>query len=553
MNRFCLNALLLLCITLSALKLSAQKGTLDSMIIISTGEYKPSVVDANKINDNPVVTDSTKKLKIKSYSIISKKIVPTYTLDPIAPAQMLGEPLTKLYNALAKVGMGTYSTPYLEFWYNSLRSKDVAYGVRLKHLSSSSRLKNYGFAGMSSDQISLSGKKFLKEHSLIGNFDYAREGIHCYGYDADLISLSKKQTAQHFNYFGANAELLSHFSKTERFNHDIKLSYYNLADNYVLSENNIKANGYVQTALNSELIKVNASVDYYSFRSAADTSNNTILVLNPNFIADGDKYHASLGVNATMDIQSPSKFYFHPKVDISYNIFDNIIVPYAGVTGGVKRNSLKIITDENPFVTTQLILKNSITKFDLYGGLRGTLSSNIAYTTKVSYSMLGDMLLYVNDRSYPGNRFDVIYDDANILNVHGEVSYQMREKLRILIAGDYFNYKMKTELRAWYKPQVKINFSANYNLNDKLIIKADLFYLDNQFAKTIVKENDLTKTVKPLELKGLFDINLGAEYRYTKRLGFFVNLNNLANTRYYRYMNYPTQRLSFMVGLSYSF
>src|SRR4051812_27056412 len=369
MNKLQLISLSLLMIVLSVTSVSAQKATLDSMTIINTGTYKPSVADANKISDNPVVIDSTKKLPVKSYNINSKKINPISTIEPVAAAEMEGEPLTKLYNALAKVGMGTYTTPYLEFWYNSLRSKEYAYGVRLKHLSSAATLKDYGFAGMSDDQVSLYGKKFLKEHSLIGNFDYGRNGVHFYGYDAKLISLNKSETAQHFNYFGANAELLSHYNKMERFNHDIKLSYYNLSDAFKSSENNLKANGYVQTMFNKELIKVNALVDYYNFKSPIDTVDNTIIALNPNFIADGDKYHASLGVTATVDVQTVSKFYFHPSVDVSYNIFDNIIVPYAGVTGGVRKNSLKSITDENPFVSSNLKLKNSVTKFDLYGGL----------------------------------------------------------------------------------------------------------------------------------------------------------------------------------------
>jgi len=59
--------------------------------------------------------------------------------------------------------------------------------------------------------------------------------------------------------------------------------------------------------------------------------------------------------------------------------------------------------------------------------------------------------------------------------------------------------------------------------------------------------------VQPQELKGIFDANIGLEYRYTKKLGFFLNFNNIANYRYYRYNNYPTQRLGFMGGLSYSF
>lgn len=537
-----------------SLTVKAQKSTLDSLIILNVGTYKPTVADANKINDNPIVADSTKKLPVKTYGINSKKINPAYTVDPVTPAQMLGEPLKKLYPALAKAGFGTYTTPYLEFWYNSLRSKENAYGIHLKHLSSAATLKNYGFAGMSDDQIGLYGKKFLKEHSLIGNFDFSRNGLHFYGYDPDLFSLSKKETAQHFNYFGANAELLSHYSKLSRFNHDVKLGFYNVSDAYKSSENNIRANGYVQTTIQKELIKVNALVDYYNFKSSFDTVNNAIIALNPNFIADGDKYHASLGITATLDVQNGSKFYFHPNVEGSYNIFDNIIVPYAGVTGGVRKNSFKSITDENPFVASNLNIKNSVTKFDLYGGLKGTLSSRVAYSTKASYSAIGNMLLYVNDTTAPGNRFQAIYDDGNILNLRGELVYQLREKLRILIAADYFNYKMKKEMRAWYKPQVKLNLAANYNLSDKIIIKADVFYFDTQFAKTfVINGGDSTSKIEAKELNSLFDLNLGVEYRYTKRLAFFININNIANARYLRYMNYPTQRFSAMAGLSYAF
>lgn len=554
MNKLQLIFLSVVLSVFSVTSLNAQRGALDtSMVIINTGTYKPTVADANKISENPVVNDSTKKLPVKPYSIYSKKINPVTVIEPVSAAEMEGEPLTKLYNSLVKAGMGTYTTPYLEFWYNSLRSKEYAYGVRLKHLSSAATLKNYGYAGMSDDQVSLYGKKFLKEHSLIGNFDFGRNGLHFYGYDANQISLDKNETAQHFNYFGANAELLSHYSKAERFNHDIKLSYYNLSDRFKSSENNLRANGYVQTMFNKELIKVNGVVDYYNFKLTNDTVNNTIIALNPNFIANGDKYHASLGVIATVDVDRASRFYFHPIVDASYNIFDNIIVPYAGVTGGVRKNSFKSITDENPFVSSKLNIKNSVNKFELFGGLKGTLSSTIAYNLHASYSAIGNMLMYENDTTQPGNRFIVIYDDANVLNMRGEVIYQLREKLRIILAGDYFNYKMKHELKAWYKPQVKLSFAANYNLSDKIVVKADLFYLDNQFAKTLEPADDTTPKVAAKELKGVFDINLGAEYRYTKRLGFFIQANNIANARYLRYMNYPTQQLSVMAGASYAF
>ena len=141
------------------------------------------------------------------------------------------------------------------------------------------------------------------------------------------------------------------------------------------------------------------------------------------------------------------------------------------------------------------------------------------------------------------------------MNIRGELSYQNREKLRINLVGEYFNYKMKNELRAWYKPQVEISLSANYNLRDKITAKIDLFYIDNQFAKQFTPDSSAPTGVKTVakELKGVFDANIGLEYRYTKKLGFFLNFNNIANFRYYRYTNYPTQKFSLMCGLSYSF
>ena len=89
------------------LQLLLAQSKLDSMIIISVGEYKPSVMDAPKINDNPMINDSTKKLPVSGYGINSKQISTGFDVEPIKPAQMIGEPLTKLYNALLKVGMGT--------------------------------------------------------------------------------------------------------------------------------------------------------------------------------------------------------------------------------------------------------------------------------------------------------------------------------------------------------------------------------------------------------------------------------------------------------------
>ena len=559
------SALILFCVTTIS-KLHSQIVDLDPMQVISIGEYKPVIVDATKIADKPVIVDSTKKLKVNGFSINnSKKVATGYDVAPIEAAEMVGEPLTKLYNGLVKIGFGNYTTPYGEAWYNHLRSKDYAYGVRLKHLSSQTNLEDYGFGGFSDNEVSLYGKKFLKEHTLSGNFDYARNVVHFYGYDTSLVDiLDNELTIQRFNLFAANAELKSHYAKAERYNHDVKLNFYNLQDTYKTSESNFKANGYLQTAVLKETLKINAAVDYYNYKTIQDTVNNTIITLNPNFIATGEKYRASIGVTGVADIFVKSKFYFYPNIDLSYNIVDNIIIPYAGASGKLQKNSYKSLTDENPFVLSHLTMNNSNYKYEVFGGLRGTLSSTIAYDLRAAYSSIDNMALYVNDtvsnsvvnaNELVANRFDVIYDDAELLMFKGEISYQQREKLRIILRGEYYNYKMSIEEKAWYKPQLKFSLSGNYNLRDKIVAKVDLYYIANQFAKTFVSDTTLStgKRVVAQELKGVFDANIAVEYRYTKKLGFFLTFNNITNFRYYRYNNYPTQRIGFMGGLSYSF
>jgi outer membrane receptor protein involved in Fe transport len=81
-----------------------------------------------------------------------------------------------------------------------------------------------------------------------------------------------------------------------------------------------------------------------------------------------------------------------------------------------------------------------------------------------------------------------------------------------------------------------------------------LYQIGNQRAKSVTYTNNLVAVdINSTELKGITDINLGFEYRYNKKLGAFLNLNNLAGTRYYRWNNYPTYRFNFLAGLSYSF
>ncbi len=224
-------------------------------------------------------------------------------------------------------------------------------------------------------------------------------------------------------------------------------------------------------------------------------------------------------------------------------------------------NSLRSMSDENPFINSTLDKRFSNNKFSQYGGLKGHITKYLDYNLSFVNSTIENMPFYVNDTVSaiaPGlnNQFTVIYDKVKYSRIIAEFGFHYKSKFNAMLSGKYNNYFMDTEDYAWHKPKLEISFSANYNMQDKFLIKAELFTASKIYGRTFEKTTTgcvTTTTMVPSELKGYADINLGVEYRYTKLLSGFINLNNILGQRYYKWYNYPSQRFNLMIGVTYSF
>ncbi|MBI4929168.1 MAG: hypothetical protein HY841_00275 [Bacteroidetes bacterium] len=534
--------------------LFAQKILKDTTFVI-VKQFQPTIADAYKINDMPVVKDSVPPAPQLNYAIHSKKVFTPFTVEPLKPAKMVGEPLTKLYQSLAKVGAGNYL--YGEGFFNNLRSKDISYGAHVKHLSWGGTLDGYGFSGFSDNQVELYGKKFFRKHTLNGNLDYNRNVIHYYNYDTSFIKKLEDNDLikQRYSIVGGNISLQSHYTDSVHANYLLKLKYYNLSDFYSTSENNIRAEGDFSGFYEKQLVQVPVIIDYYNNKFSADTSNSVLIGLSPYITSSGDKWSTRIGIGIAIEgnQNDKSRFLFYPNIDFNYNVVENIIVPYAGFTGGLKKNSLKSLTDENPFLVPNPSLKNTNTKWEMYGGLRGSITKNISYNTRTSYRKAEDMYFFVNDNSdFILKGFNALYDDATIWNIHGELQFQYTEKIKLLAKSDYNKYTMTNELKPWHRPAMQFTLSANYSLKNKIIVNADVFVTGKRFAKATSNNGNIIVIV-PKELPSIIDANLSLEYRYSKKLSFFLNMNNLGFSRYYLWNNYPSQSFNFLAGVTMSF
>jgi hypothetical protein len=532
--------------------------------VLSNANYDPVIKEAVKQNDRPEITDTVKKLTKVTYSLPGKLYTTSFQTSSIEPAKMLNEPLAKLYRSLLKVGMGNYTMPYAEVFFNNLRSKEINWGFRYKHLSSSAKFENLGTTDFSDNEGGIYGKKFYKKHTLSGDFNYSRNVVHYYGFsDTAFKNINSDTYKQRFQLFETKLKLLSHYTDSSSINHDIHLNYYNYGDLYNTFENNVFADGLISTFLYGQKFNTLASVDYYNVQSRHDTLNNSIVKVNPYFEAgNGSKWKADIGAALAVDhLGTTTKFYPYYRFNIYYNVYQDIIIPYAGISGGLEKNSFRNISTINPFVLSELTYKNTDNKYNFFGGLRGALSSNTSYDVKASLGHYNNMAFYLvdyNQRSenLMGNKYKVVYMNTDFINVNAQVKYQFREKLNISAKGNYYGYTITDTngVYPWHKPNFDITLSANYNLASKLIFKADIFVIGQQWAlqqKTVSNGIVQTTTQQAVQLKGITDINLGLEYRYTKMFSVFVNFNNIGSYRYYRWDQYPTQRFNVMFGLTF--
>ncbi|NTW32764.1 MAG: hypothetical protein HGB12_09090 [Bacteroidetes bacterium] len=536
----------------------------DTVVIVDA--YKPTISDAFKMNENPQIVDPVVEKLNFTYSI-SPKLQSTYfAVEPVKPAKMVGEPLTKFYKSYVKAGFGTKITPLAEFYLGTLRSTNQSVGIYFKHLSSSGKIKNYGYPGFSDNNAGIQGQKFYKNHTLSAVVDYKRNVVHYYGFKPfDFVSIpdanNKDSIKQRFSKIGGQLKFFSTYIDSTKLNHSFAVKYFNLSDLFDATEDYIGFNGEIDKnisvlgkSVHRQNIGLNADVDYYRDVNKINSSNGGVVRLTPHFSAAYNVLKFNLGVNASIKACDNSLLYVYPDVNFSINIYDNIFILYGAFTGEMKRNNIIDLSVENPFINTSLPIDFSNTKTKVAGGFKGSISSNISFNAHLSRSVVNNMPLFINDTTTTlNNKFTVIYDNAEIINTGAEITYQKAEKIKIILSSDYYHYYMSNELEAWHKPYVDVKFSFNYNLKNKIIVKTEVYALSSSKAKTYITNGfNPTPTVSSINLKGTVDFNLGLEYRYSKILSGFVNFNNIGAVRYQRWNNYPAFGFTALAGITYS-
>ena len=567
----------------SQFSLGQEDENIGSEVVNVVKPYTPTISDAFKVKETPVIDDedNTQKEEIQ-YNIFSFPVASTFTPAKGKAAGVDKEEKERIFSNYATLGVGNYGTINGELFLTHNFGRDSYVGGMIRHLSSQGGIKDVKL----DDKFSTTGLDVTygsRNRDLSWNVDLGvkNQVYNWYGLpyneiisfdEATINSIDPKQV---YNTIALGGNL----SMEDGFFSDASMQFKRFSDHLGSGENRF----WVKPNFDFEVMdyKVNADfvIDYVggSFDRMYDVDaelkySNIIFGTKPNFLYQQDDLSVQIGAGVfyttgKLNDETDSKIFVYPNVKASYKIVGDILIGYAGAEGGLNQNSYADFVDQNPFVSPTLFIAPTDNKYDIYVGLKGKLANSVAFNVRGSYNYDEGKPMFksnsfdlsgANTEGYAnGNSFNVFYDNVKTLSIFGEIKADFSKSVSLALNGQYNNYNTEYATEAFNLPQLKIGANLDFDITDKWYVGANIFFVGERKDMITVQDdltiNPGTFTQQEVTLDSFFDLNAHIGYNYNDRLTFYLKGNNLANQQYNRWANFPVQGVQGMFGANYKF
>jgi hypothetical protein len=520
--------------------------------------YKPILAEAVKLRRSPDLNDVvTYKAKF-NYSLTDKKLGINSDINKLQAQQLAEERKQELINNYIKGAFGTATTTLLEAYINTGRDEALQAGGYFRHFGQEGKL-----IGQKENQQELSafGRSIGEQATLSGRVNYQRHGLNFYGYNQNVPDVNLDPESQAFNFIEAEGEVVNRYSPDENaFSYAAKINGYLWSDKYSAKENSVVLNGYLNKRISTFNLGLAAGAEFGSTKSVSANVRNNILRLNPYIRLQANGIKIDAGINFVQEFGDFSSTRIFPAVTADFTLIPDYLQIFGELKGDVNRNSMKQLTDENPWLNSDIQMQNSVEKLSITAGIKGTGGPGFGYKVKAYHKEITNMPLFVNNFQDPA-KFDVIYDFTamKLTGLNGEISVQVSDALNWTGGLTLEQYKPGSETESWYKPQVRLNSNLLFNYNKKLNFTAAVAIQGESKAKIYTSEparpylipNPAIETT--VNVKGFVDLGLGAGYKINDKFSAFIRANNLLNTENTKYLNYQAIGVNVFAGATYSF
>ena len=558
-----------------------KKDSIVEVINVITS-YTPTISDAFKIKKTPkiILSNTTSKKKL-SYSIFSAPVASTFVpKSGVVKGIDVGKK-ERLFDNYLALGFGNYTTPFIEFFLHQNRKFETDYGIYLKYTSSENGVKNT-FLNNEFSTLNLGGFYLKEERGFtwkIGGNMYQKQynwyGLPNISFDNNTInSIAAKQT---YGFYEVESEVVFEDSYFDNIKGALSLfddKFGSKEVGFLLKPSLKIPLGFISKSL-SEL-ELQTNINYLQGEFEQNYLNNSNikysffnLGIHPVYRVNWNKLSIKLGskIYLTSDIEnSLTDILVYPDLEITYPVIPNLINFYAGAGGDLYMNSFQKFSEQNPFVSPTLFLTQTNEQYNLFGGINGTISSNISFNVKASYKSDEDHALFVRNNSKSngvfnastsllgyeyGNSFNVFYDDISTLSIFGEIEIDASKRFSIGATIQTNSYSTTFQQEAWNLPKIEGAIYGKFK-NNNWYANANIFFVGSRMD--VQYNGTFPSTIASIEsLDAFTDMNLNGGYHFSDFFSAFVKLNNILGTDYDRYANYNVLGFQALAGITYKF
>ena len=528
--------LLPLCFLFTALH--AQDTTRRQTIQI-TSSYKPSLRNTVKINlyASPVSPDTSHPRL--AYYIPPENLFFAYEPVSLKPLSLQADTSLKMgeRNQL-KVGYGNLSTPYVSGAFSFGDGKHNLGNIYGNYISSRGKIENQDFSEWN---VKGTGSLFSDKNETYAGVEFAQHEHYLYGYNHAIDSFAKSDIRRSYQDFSASVGFRNIAHNDIGINYDPHLEVHEFSRENKATETTLMVNLPAEKRFSDAVsfkIEARGNFDKYQVKGSSVSATNNLFELAPELVYYSDMFTFHGGITPSWNNNTLAVL---PNIYAEVQLQQNALMVQAGWVGKYIANSFRTLSNENPYMQDPTFLNNT-KEIQYYGGIKATVGKHFNFNARAAFISYTDMPLFVND-SLDGKSF-VLTNESKLTNlqIHGDMNFISQDKFTASAALDLNSYTgLHDNAKAWGLFPLKLTGSLRWNAFKELVIKSDLVAFSG--AKALLKDGS------EKNMKGGTDLSAGAEFKLNKRFSVWLDFDNILNSQYERWNNYPVYGFQVIGGV----
>ena len=510
-----------------------------------TSTFKPVLRDAVKINFQaaPPLSD-TSRPKL-SYNIPSQYLFLNYQPTELKPVALQVDSTLSWENSnYIKAGFGNVHQPYIQTGFSFGDGKNTFFNIYADEFASKGNLT---YQKNNFTKVAVTGTvKTQNNLEWSGKVGFKSDGYFLYGYQPDTLKYTKDQVKQTFQTFGGRLALRNliptEFGLT--YNPNIDISVFNDNHSSKATEANTVINLPLEKSIGDDFaFDLGLTGNLTNYRLNGNAKENNIFYVSPSLAYKTSSINFHAGVTPSWDQKT---FHILPEFTGEITPSELHFTIQLGWVGHYDKGSYQRFESINPWLAqpSDSLLNTRVQEG--YIGIKGSLNNHVTYAVKAGLAQYWNMPLFVNDNG-DGKTFLIRYEsNMKALLLHGEIGYTVGENFNATAGLTVNHYgQLHDNAEAWGLLPVELTTTLRWQVLKDLWLKGDLWAFNG--AKYLGSNGAAYNGQSGL------DANAGVEFKITKQLNLWLQMNNLFNSKYERWHQYQVYGFNILGGIVFSF